>query len=57
MEKHMQDLNTILEAGLRLNDAAHHATGVAAHAIQNLSIAENMSSDCCSSNNYPTPPQ
>lgn len=53
----MQDLNTILETGLRLNDAAHHATGVAAHAIQNLSIAENMSSDCCSSNNYPTPPQ
>lgn len=53
----MQDLNVILEAGLRLNDVAHHTNGIVTHAMQNLSIAESMSSDCCSSNNYPTPPQ
>lgn len=53
----MQDLNTILEAGLRLNDVTHHTAGMVTHTIQSLSIAESMSSDCCSSNNYPTPPQ
>ena len=53
----MLDIGSVLEAGLRFNDVAQHALGAASDTFQHMSFAA-ISSDCCSSNNYPTtPPQ
>jgi len=55
-EKAMMDLGHALEAGLKLNEIAQHALGSVGDSFQHLSLSA-IPSDCCSSNNYPTPPQ
>jgi hypothetical protein len=55
-EKAMMDLGNALEAGLKLNEIAQHALGSMGDSFQHLSLSA-IPSDCCSSNNYPTPQQ
>lgn len=50
------DISAILEAGLQANQVATHALDAVGNSLGNLSMAE-IASDCCSSNNYPTPQQ
>jgi hypothetical protein len=50
------DISSILEAGLQANNVASHALDAVGNTLHNLSTAE-FASDCCGSNNYPTPQQ
>jgi len=50
------DVSAILEAGLKANDAASHALTLVSNNLGHLSVAD-FASDCCGSNNYPTPQQ
>jgi hypothetical protein len=52
----MQALTHMLEAGLLDHNVHAGELDSFHHALGNLSLAE-IGSDCCSSNNYPTPPQ
>lgn len=52
----MIDLGNALEAGLKLNEIAQNALGSMGDSFQHFSLSA-IPSDCCSSNNYPTPPQ
>ena len=54
------ELHTVLEAGLRAGEAAGHAVNVLGAAVSQAGDSVNhlsagLSSDCCTSNNYPTP--
>jgi len=50
------DVSAILEAGLKANDAASHTLDLVSNSLGHLPLAQ-ISSDCCGSNNYPTPQQ
>ena len=56
LERSKMDISAILEAGLQANQVAVHALDAAGETLSNLSMAV-IPSDCCGSNNYPTPPQ
>ena len=50
------DISTILETAVHANDVAANSAHHLGDIVSNLSLA-GISSDCCSSNNYPTPQQ
>ena len=51
------DISAILEAAVHANDVAANSAHHLGDMVSNLSAVSGINSDCCSSNNYPTPQQ